>query len=218
MNLEHTILCLARAALPTAWLPEEGAVPVTWQRLLSELEGKRPWRWLERARAEDDPRWKQPIPYVLVSDPWGRLAAYRRAGGEARLHGRWSLGIGGHVERLDEGDDLAETLLACAHREVQEELQLLPLAMQFLGIVNEEKTPVGCVHWGLVFLAQTTETTDHSLDLGPVHWVRPGAASLPLERWSRLALTLLQHPRKPAITDTADPHPATSTQNQEDTP
>ncbi len=184
------ILCFTRAALPAAWLPEEGAVPLSWEALLARLTAKRLSCWLPRRQAEDDPRWKQPIPYVLIQAPDGRLAAYPRQGREARLHGLWSLGIGGHVERCDEHDDLGDTLLACARREVIEELGLAPRGLRFLGLINEERSEVGQVHWGLVFQAGVDDAPHETPELGPLQWLPPTAIDHPLELWSRLALDL----------------------------
>ena len=48
-----------------------------------------------RAEVEDDPSWKQVIPYVVLRDR-GSLFLMRRtrAGSDARLHERYSVGIG----------------------------------------------------------------------------------------------------------------------------
>jgi predicted NUDIX family phosphoesterase len=55
-----------------------------------------------RPEAEQDPSWKQVIPYLVLRDR-GRLFLMRRtrAGGDARLHERWSIGIGGHLNPGD---------------------------------------------------------------------------------------------------------------------
>ena len=100
-----------------------------------------------RDEAEDDPTWKQVIPYLLLRDG-ERLFLMRRtsAGGDARLHERWSIGVGGH---LGPADRSVEDGL---HREFEEELvadwrpELRPL-----GLLNDDRTPVGQVHLGIVF-------------------------------------------------------------------
>jgi predicted NUDIX family phosphoesterase len=100
-----------------------------------------------RHEAEDDPTWKQVIPYLLLRDG-GRLFLMRRtsAGGDARLHERWSIGVGGHLGPAD--GSVEEGL----HREFVEELvadwrpELRPL-----GLLNDDRTPVGQVHLGIVF-------------------------------------------------------------------
>src|SRR4051794_32977075 len=59
-----------------------------------------------RDEAETDPEWKQVIPYLVLRDR-GSLFLMRRtrAGSDARLHERYSIGIGGHVNPADGGLD-----------------------------------------------------------------------------------------------------------------
>ncbi len=198
------ILCFSRASLQSDWLPEQGALAISWEALHRWLSTQCHWCWMERAAAEEDPCWKQPIPYVLACDSRGHIAAYRRRGTERRLHGLWSLGIGGHVEGVDAHADLGETLLACARREIQEELQCAPDALQFLGILNEEQTAVGHVHWGLVFKVHIADPPAFTADLGHLCWLSPeDAMTLPLECWSRLAMELLARKSKLATADDA---------------
>lgn len=105
-----------------------------------------------RAEAEVDPNWKQVIPYLLVRDG-ERLFLMQRtnAGGDARLHERWTLGIGGHLNPADGG------MLGGMRREFHEEMTAdwEPDPM-FLGLLNDDSTPVGQVHVGLVFAADAT--------------------------------------------------------------
>ncbi len=209
------VLVLPRAAIPPDWRPRKGAVPLAWNELAHYLDRYRPAFWLPRPQAEIDRRWKQAIPYVLVSDPQNRLAAYRRRGGERRLHGYWSLGLGGHVERLDQRPKPSATLRACARRELLEELGVQPKRLRFLGVINEEQSHVGEVHWGLVFHARLDHRLEDSPELGLLHWIRPQALRLPLECWSRLALELL-HPRKLATADNPISLAAQSSHHSED--
>src|SRR5208337_4189957 len=60
--------------------------------------------YLNRSAAEQNKRYKQLIPYVLLMCQ-GRILRYRRgkAGGETRLHGLYSVGIGGHISEEDNG-------------------------------------------------------------------------------------------------------------------
>src|SRR6266542_3946898 len=62
-------------------------------------------RYRNRSDAEQDKRYKQLIPYVLIfcND---KILRYRRGKGgqETRLHGLYSVGIGGHI--ADEDDNL----------------------------------------------------------------------------------------------------------------
>lgn len=102
-----------------------------------------------RAEAEVDPGWKQVIPYLLVRDG-ERLFLMQRtaAGGDARLHDRWTLGIGGHLNPGDGG------VLGGMRREFHEEMTAdWEPRPEFLGVLNDDSTPVGQVHVGLVFAA-----------------------------------------------------------------
>ena len=102
-----------------------------------------------RAEAEDDPAWKQLIPYLVLRDG-ERIFLMRRtrAGGDARLHDRFTIGVGGHV---NPGDDSLEGAL---RREWREELDA-PFEPDFrlVGLLNDDGDPVGAVHLGVVYVA-----------------------------------------------------------------
>ena len=119
-------------------------------------------RFVDRKRAEETPAWKQWIPYCVLRCDGGLFVVRRTKGqGEARLHGSWSIGLGGHVEREDdlaayppEGHG-APFFQAALRRELTEELDLrqftLPPA-RLVGLVNDDGTEVGRVHAGLVYV------------------------------------------------------------------
>ena len=106
-------------------------------------------RFVDRALAESDRDLKQVIPYlVLRNGPAYFLMRRTRAGGDARLHDRWSIGVGGH---LNPGDrDLAGGL----RREWAEELEadFVP-DFRLVGLLNDDTTDVGSVHVGAVYVA-----------------------------------------------------------------
>jgi predicted NUDIX family phosphoesterase len=102
----------------------------------------------DRDRVEEDPSLKQVIPYALVARD-GRVLLCRRTdrGGERRLHGMLSVGVGGHVNPVDAGDVVHDAL----RRELYEELVLPPrYEARVVGLVNNDATPVGSVHVGVV--------------------------------------------------------------------
>ena len=107
-------------------------------------------RWLERTRAEQDPSHKQLIPYVVVLDG-GLVFLMERtdAGGDARLHRRATIGVGGHLNPVDAGSDpLASGLM----REWREELSAdWEPEFTAIGLLNDDRNPVGSVHLGIVF-------------------------------------------------------------------
>ncbi len=91
---------------------------------------------MDRAAAEQDPTHKQVIPYLVLRDGerWF-LMRRTRAGGDARLHDRWSIGVGGH---LNPGDGDVEGGL---RREWAEELDA-DFVPDFVpvGLLNDDTT------------------------------------------------------------------------------
>lgn len=103
-----------------------------------------------RADAEVDRTWKQVIPYLVLRDgPRYFLMRRTQAGGDARLHDRWSIGVGGH---LNPGDgDLSGGL----RREWREEVRAdFEPAFTLIGLLNDDTTDVGSVHVGAVYVAE----------------------------------------------------------------
>ena len=107
-------------------------------------------RYLDRSEAETDPAHKQLIPYVIVRDGRSVFLMQRTdAGGDARLHGRASIGVGGHLNPVDDGED---ALMAGLRREWHEELETdWDPAFELIGLLNDDSNPVGAVHLGVVF-------------------------------------------------------------------
>ena len=71
-----------------------------------------------------------------------------RAGGDARLHDRWSIGVGGH---LNPGDgDVAGGLRREWARGARRGLRA---GLRPVGLLNDDTTPVGAVHVGFVYVA-----------------------------------------------------------------
>lgn len=128
---------------------------------------------LSRYDAEHDPRFKQLITYVVLKSPKYTLG-YKRleGGGEGRLHGKVSIGVGGHVNELVQdiykiSGDVTENAL----RELKEELHGLPSGisaddLDFVGFINSNEDSVGKVHLGLVYTYNTTDELIESLISG----------------------------------------------------
>jgi predicted NUDIX family phosphoesterase len=113
-----------------------------------------------RSQMERDPSFKQLIPYVIFRyrDTTGmeRLFSYTRGSGqgEARLHAKRSIGVGGHISaddasRVGQGDAYQEGL----RRELAEEVIIQTAYQdQCVGLINDDKTEVGQVHLGIVYI------------------------------------------------------------------
>ena len=106
-------------------------------------------RFAPRPAMEVDPSFKQVIPYLVLRDgPRWFLMQRTRGGADSRLHDRWSVGIGGH---LNPGDNDVHGGLA---REWREELVAdFEPDYRLVGLLNDDTTDVGRVHLGVVFVA-----------------------------------------------------------------
>ncbi len=118
--------------------------------LVPELASFRP-----RSEVEDDPTLKQIIPYVVFRSA-GVVFCYTRgkSGGETRLRRRRSLGVGGHVaERDADGRGTLDAYELALRRELDEEVEVKsPGMLRRIGLINDDATPVGQVHLGVVHL------------------------------------------------------------------
>ena len=110
--------------------------------------------FVERPYAERNPGLKQVIPYTAVRDGNGDLLLMRRLdrGGEGRLHGKLSIGVGGHINPEDIGsdDEVRSPIEGGTWREISEEILVDGGSeLQKLGLINDDSNPVGAVHVGL---------------------------------------------------------------------
>jgi predicted NUDIX family phosphoesterase len=108
-----------------------------------------------RADVEDDPSYKQLIPYVIFRCGPDVLCYTRGTSqGEARLHRKRSLGVGGHVDEEDaDGRPTSAAYEMALRREIDEEVTVRsPGRITRVGLINDDATPVGQVHLGVVHL------------------------------------------------------------------
>ena len=126
-----------------------------------------------RSEMETDPSYKQLIPYVLLQwtddDGVTKLFTYTRGGGggEARLHAKRSVGIGGHISREDAADG-ADPYSSGMHRELSEEVQLESTYQEFRdGLIYDPSNDVGKVHLGVVhrFVLQRPQVKTNEAEL-----------------------------------------------------
>ena len=127
----------------------------TWTRRIRERGF-----FVERRWAERDSSLKQVIPYTLLTHGDEIFLLRRTArGGEARLHGKLSIGVGGHINPVDL-DGAQDVLDAGCRRELEEEVALsTSYALDTVGVINDDSSDVGSVHFGLVNVARC-ETAD----------------------------------------------------------
>ena len=192
-NPDEQVLVVPRDALVPGdgWL---GIRPTDLADALAAVASQ--GRFMRRGDAEEDPAFKQVIPYLVLrnGEDWF-LMRRTKGGGDARLHDLWSIGVGGH---LNPGDgDVHGGLL----REWREEVTA-DFVPDFapLGLLNDDTTAVGQVHIGFVFTADAdgrpvaireTEKLEGSFEATD----RVAGLRGSLETWSRLAFeTLTERP------------------------
>ncbi|HLW47707.1 MAG TPA: hypothetical protein VKW09_08065 [bacterium] len=135
-----------------------------------------------RDQVEDDPSLKQIIPYTVVRhDARIFLVGRTKRGSETRLREKLSIGLGGHINPVDnqpelfpwaagasaieagatepvrraaEGEPAGTLVDAAMARELMEEVDL-PAGWRArpVGVLNDDAEPVGRVHFGLVYVA-----------------------------------------------------------------
>lgn len=157
-------------------------------------------RFVPRAKAEEDPSYKQVIPYVLFKKGDRYLHYVRGKGsGEKRLVSLGSIGIGGHVNHDDESLFLTgvEFFEEALQRELHEELRLDGrFDTRVVALINDDSTPVGRVHFGIVHVC---DLGDRDVSKGEACITDLQFLTVPelrarrdrMEVWSQLCLDLL---------------------------
>ena len=127
----------------------------------------------KRNELEEDPSFKQIIPYAVISnkEPEPRswrdklrgvrksqsFYLFKRRSGqrEKRLHDKFSLGAGGHINPGNSNESDEQYLISELKRELFEEVRLLNgcsiEGIEFIGFINDDTIPVGRVHIGLLY-------------------------------------------------------------------
>lgn len=110
-----------------------------------------------RDEMEHDPSFKQLIPYCIfryvAADGTTHLFQYTRGKGqgEARLHAKKSIGVGGHISATDGPG--AAAYQEGLQRELNEEVLIeTPYRETCVGLINDDESEVGRVHLGVVHL------------------------------------------------------------------
>jgi predicted NUDIX family phosphoesterase len=149
-----------------------------------------------RSEVEDDPSLKQIIPYVVFR-AGDAVFCYTRgkSQGEARLHRLRSLGVGGHVAEADAGGQATLDAYEMAlRRELDEEVAVASDGViRRVGLINDDSTPVGQVHLGVVHLYTLTrpDVTPREEGLAEAGFVPLAAVQAQagqFETWSQICL------------------------------
>ena len=153
--------------------------------------------FMERPAAEEDPTHKQLIPYSIFHHA-GKYLVYTRGGkgGEKRLHAKKSVGIGGHINPVDQTQaHLGEqTYNNGVEREITEELNISgSYTQRIIGLINDDGNDVGKVHLGVVHLfdletADVTSNEDALQDLQFLSLAELVASKDQLESWSAMCV------------------------------
>jgi predicted NUDIX family phosphoesterase len=165
---------------------------------LPSLLDPRHFSFLPRSRAEDDPSFKQLIPYVVMKHG-DSVFHYKRGqgAGEKRLRALRSIGIGGHINPIDHTSGehpYRQGML----REVAEEVELASAYREAcLGFINDDSLPVGQVHLGIVhvFELESPQVKRREADLMEADFAAIGelsAAKEEFETWSQFVLAELR--------------------------
>lgn len=197
MATEERVLCFERKLLEEIGLFQGLSLEV--DKYLPAVTSSGRLVYLNRNDAEQDKRFKQLIPYVLLICQ-GRILRYRRGRGgqETRLHGLYSVGIGGHISDEDHGlfsSDLGYR--DGMRRELMEEVAVEEVEERAVAVINDDSTEVGNVHFGVVHimhLASETIVGRRSGIVGPefVSIVEAMKNPASYESWSRLCLENLE--------------------------
>lgn len=164
------------------------------EKYLPVLLNPRHYRFVARHKAEQDDSLKQLIPYFLICHG-ERIWCYVRGkkSGEGRLVSKASIGIGGHINHLDE--NLFEDIYSrAAVRELEEEVSVPPgYAHRIVALLNDDLTPVGRVHLGVIHVLRTAseevrKREDVITDSGFRTRSELQAMSGIMETWSQICL------------------------------
>ena len=193
MAAEERVLCFKRQFLEELGVFQGLSLDV--EKYLPVVTAPSRITYLNRSEAEQDKRYKQLIPYVLILCH-DRILRYRRGKGgqETRLHGLFSVGIGGHI--ADEDDNLFSAHRGYhdgMRRELKEEVDIEATNEVAVALINDDSTEVGQVHFGVVHVMHVAneDVVGHRSGIVAPEFVSIAEATKDLsayETWSRFCL------------------------------
>lgn len=157
-------------------------------------------RFMPRSKAEKDPSYKQLIPYVIMACD-GKYLTYVRGkrAGEGRLIGFRSIGIGGHINPVDNevplfDTDFRQMYETAVEREVAEEISVETSHIgRIAALLNDESNEVGSVHLGVVhyWLLDAPKVDKREQMITQMSFMTPAELQQirgTMETWSQLCL------------------------------
>lgn len=158
-------------------------------------------QYLPRDEMEQDPSFKQLIPYCIFqhTDDTGAIHVFQytrgKGAGESRLHSKKSVGIGGHISTLDSDD--VSPYNEGMRRELEEEITInCGFTQQLVGLINDDENEVGKVHLGVVhiFNTESREVESRETEIAqsgflPIDQILADLDSY--ETWSKICLSHL---------------------------
>lgn len=146
---------------PTALLDEIGkfqGLTFELNKYLKVILDPTKHSFIQRKNAESNPDYKQLIPYSILHSK-GKIFVYCRGKllAEKRLHGNYSIGVGGHISITD------PTLFSTTYedgliREVNEEVNIeSKYQKRIAALLNDDSNDVGKVHFGIIHIFDLDE-------------------------------------------------------------
>lgn len=150
--MSEKVLCIPTEVI----VDRKGFVPCQTEYIDQEILNPDRIKFIEREQAETDETHVQIIPYCLLLKQ-GKLFSYRRGsgGGEARLHKKRSIGLGGHINHTDINFMPEVSYYHGKDRELREEVgyeQVMGIMDAIVGTIYDPSNEVGRVHLGIVHI------------------------------------------------------------------
>ena len=163
-----------------------------------------------RGDMEEDMSYLQPIPYTVIKQG-DKYFTYTRleGGGESRLHGKSSIGVGGHQNSVEYAWNFEHLLAVNNSRELEEEVFIyqengeeidyhydLAKESVIAGLMYNQKTEVDSVHIGILNIINIPEKwtvePKETDTLEGKFLTKQEIQELDLENWTASALSVLQ--------------------------
>ena len=157
---------------------------------------KENYYFMPRDIAENNRDVRQIIPYVVVVCQDNVFTMRRlKKQFEKRLHGKVSIGVGGHINDI-EPSDKNDVIMTNLLRELNEEINIKKISnLEFIGIINDLSTEVSWYHIGLLHILNTDmNVTVAEQEKMEGKWIERKALSdikNDMETWSQIALEYL---------------------------